>query len=70
VAEVEAHLATLVSRRVAIDDEQCDRLQRLGDDLAVVWQHPAAPGERKKRIIRTVLQEMIIDTTQEPLSIA
>jgi len=66
VAEVEAHLATLASQRVTIDDEQRQRFQHLGDDLAIVWQHPAASVELKKRIVRTVLQEIIIDTTQEP----
>jgi DNA invertase Pin-like site-specific DNA recombinase len=66
VAEVEAHLATLASQRVALDDEQRQRFQHLGDDLAIVWQHPAVSVELKKRIVRTVLQEIIIDTTQEP----
>src|SRR2546426_7419327 len=66
VAEVESHLANVASRRVAIDDEQRQRCQHLGDDLAVVWQHPTAPVELKKRMVRTVLQEILIDTTQEP----
>ena len=51
VAEVEAHLATLASRHVAINDEQHQRFQHLGDDLAVVWQHPTAPVELKKRTL-------------------
>jgi hypothetical protein len=51
---------------MAIDDEQRQRFQHLGDDLAVVWQHPAASVELTKRMVRTVLQEIIIDTTQEP----
>ncbi len=66
MAEVQAHLATLARRRGAIDDEQRQRLQPLGADLAVVWQHPTAPVELQKRIVRPVLQELIIDTTQEP----
>jgi len=66
VTEVEAYLAPLARRRVASNDEQRQRFQHLGDDLAVVWQHPTAPVERKKRMVRTVLHEIIIDTTQEP----
>jgi hypothetical protein len=31
-----------------------------------VWQHPAAPAPLKTRMLRTVLDEMIINTTQEP----
>jgi hypothetical protein len=38
----------------------------LGHDLAIVWHHPAAPEALKKRILRTVLHEIIIHTTQEP----
>ena len=66
MAEVEAHRATLASHRVAINDEQRQRFQHLGDDMAVVWQHPTAPVERTKRMVRTVLHAIIIDTTQEP----
>jgi len=66
VAEVEAHLATLASRRVAITDEQRQRFQHRGDALAAVGQHPTAPGELNKRMVRPVLHELIIDTTQEP----
>jgi hypothetical protein len=38
----------------------------LGQDLRVVWQHPAAPEALKKRSVRTILQEMILDTIPEP----
>ena len=66
MAEGEAHLATLASRHVAIDDEQRQRFPHLGAALAVVWQHPTAPVELKKRMGRAVLHEILIDTTQEP----
>jgi hypothetical protein len=66
VAEVEARLATLARQRVTIDAEQRQRFQHLGDDLAVGWQQPAASVALKKRMVRTVLQESIIDTTPEP----
>jgi len=66
VTEVEAHRATLARRRVAIEDEQRQRFQPLGDDLAVVWQHPTAPVARTKRMVRTVLQAIRIATTPEP----
>ena len=38
----------------------------MGQDLRVVWQHPAAPEALKKRIVRTILQEILIDTIPEP----
>jgi excisionase family DNA binding protein len=36
------------------------RLLALGQDLAAAWRHPAAPDEIKKRIIRTVIEEIIV----------
>jgi DNA invertase Pin-like site-specific DNA recombinase len=66
VAEVEAQLATLASRRITLSDEQRHQLLTLGQDLAAVWEHPAASAALKKRILRTVLHEILIDTLQEP----
>ena len=68
VAEVEAQLATLASRRITRSDEQRHRLLTLGQDLTAVWNHPTAPEALKKRLRRTVLHAMLIDTLQEPLS--
>ena len=66
VAEVEGHLATLARRRITLSDEQRHRLLTLGQDLTAVWDHPTAPEALKKRILRTVLHEIVIDTLQEP----
>ena len=66
VAEVEGQLATLASRRITLSDEQRHRLRTLGQDLTAVWDHPTAPEALKKRILRTVLHEMVLDTLPEP----
>ena len=66
VAEVEAQLATLASRRLTLSDEQRHRLLTLGQDLAAVWAHPAASVALKKRILRTVLHEILLDRLSEP----
>lgn len=66
VTEMEAHLATLERHRVTLSDEQRQRLRTLGQELTAVWHHPTAPETLKKRILRTVLQEIIIDTRAEP----
>jgi hypothetical protein len=66
VVEVEAQLAALSSHQVTLNDEQRQRLRSVGQDLSAVWHHPAAPEALKKRILRTVLHESILDTTQEP----
>jgi excisionase family DNA binding protein len=66
VTEVEAQLATLERQQIVLSEEQLHGLLRLGQDLSVVWHHVSAPEALKKRILRTVLHEIIIDTTQEP----
>lgn len=42
------------------------RLLELGEDLDALWSHPAAPRELKKRILRTVLEEIVADVQEEP----
>jgi DNA invertase Pin-like site-specific DNA recombinase len=66
VAEAEARLATLEGQPPTLSEDQHHALRTLGDDLTAVWRHPAAPEALKKRILRTVLQEIMIHTTQEP----
>jgi Recombinase zinc beta ribbon domain len=66
VTEVEAQLATLQSQRSTLSEEQRHGLLTLGQDLRVGWQHPSAPEALKKRILRTVLHEIMINTTPEP----
>src|SRR5262245_14930728 len=66
VAEAEARLATLEGQPPTRSEDQHHALLTLGDDLATVWRHPAAPEALKKRMLRTVLQEIMIHTTQEP----
>src|SRR4030095_16926245 len=66
VKDAEAHLAALEQRHVPLREEQRQQLLSLGQDLHTVWHHAAAPEVLKKRILRTVLHEIVIDTTQEP----
>ena len=65
VAEAEARLQTLGPVAPMSPDQQA-RLLELGTDLPLVWQHPAAPVELKKRILRTVIEEIVIDNLEAP----
>ena len=65
MAEAEARLHALGEAQPA-SPQQKERLLALGTDLALVWHHPAAPVELKKRILRTVLEEIVIDRVEEP----
>jgi hypothetical protein len=65
VAAVEAQLHALGEAH-SVSPQQKARLLALGTDLPLVWHHPAAPVELKKRILRTVLEEIIINRVEEP----
>ena len=32
----------------------------------MVWDHPGAPVELKKRILRTVIEEIVVDSSDAP----
>ena len=66
VKDAEAHLAALAQRHVPLREEQRQHLLTLGRDLSAVWHHAAAPEALKKRILRTVLHEIVIDSPPEP----
>jgi hypothetical protein len=65
VAEVEARVQALAPPQ-PLSPTQKEQLLMLGSDLSLLWQHPAAPVELKKRILRTVLEEIVIDRVEEP----
>ena len=44
--------------------EQRQHVLQLGNDLPAVWHHPHASPDLKKRILRTVLHEIVIDTDE------
>ncbi|WP_260740652.1 recombinase family protein [Tunturiibacter lichenicola] len=50
----------------SISPQQREQLLALGDDLEQLWDHPDASVTLKKRILRTVLQEVIADTRDDP----
>jgi excisionase family DNA binding protein len=66
VAELEARLAALPATTSAASEEERQRLLALGNDLQTLWHHPGAPVALKKRILRTVLVELMVDVTGEP----
>ena len=61
VARLEEQIETLRREqpRVLHDDERT-MLLALADDLPRVWSHPAASTQIRKRILRTVLKEIVV----------
>ncbi len=51
---------------VPVAAEDARRLRTLGGDVPAVWHHPSAPLELKKRIIRTVIQEIVVCIQPSP----
>lgn len=49
-----------------LGDEQRQQLLVLGNDLERVWDHPACPVQLKKRILRTVIKEVVVGATADP----
>jgi DNA invertase Pin-like site-specific DNA recombinase len=61
VAEAEARLAAAGNAAVSLTEGQKEELTALSEDLMALWNHPDAPIQLKKRILRTVLTEIIIN---------
>lgn len=49
-----------------LSDEERQRLLELGSDLSKLWRHPGATVELKKRLLRTVLQEIVVHGHDDP----
>jgi DNA invertase Pin-like site-specific DNA recombinase len=64
VATLEERLAEETSGDTAPSSEERERLLELGEDLAAAWAHPDASAQLKKRILRTVLVEIVADISE------
>jgi hypothetical protein len=65
VAELETRVTALGEGHASLSDKQRAELIALGDDVWVVWDHPDAPVQLKKRILRTVLHEIVVDSQRD-----
>ena len=54
-------LATLVRARPVVSEQQREELLSLGERFEGVWNNAACPVELKKRIIRTIVEEVVVD---------
>ena len=65
VTELEQQLQAIGKQETVVTAEQKDQLLHLGQRLEEAWNHSAAPPELKKRILRTVLHEIVINHTED-----
>jgi DNA invertase Pin-like site-specific DNA recombinase len=66
VADLEARVQAAAAQQPRLQPGERDRLVELGVDLHQLWTHPAAPATLKKRILRTVLNEIVVDVADDP----
>ena len=66
VAQLESRLQELREEALPLSDEQKRRLLEMGRDLRRLWDDPQAPVELKKRILRTVIEEIVVRSVEEP----
>ncbi len=66
---LETRLEELLSRDDKVGPKERERLLDLGADLEAVWNHPNAEPVLKKRILRTVLEEILVELHDEPAEI-
>jgi hypothetical protein len=66
VSELEARIADAKRSEPPISEEQRQQLLALGEDLEQLWDHPACPVTLKKRILRTVLKEIVANEVGDP----
>jgi hypothetical protein len=69
LTEAECRLQELPKETTEITSESRERLLAMGEDLWAVWNHSAADFSLKKRILRTVLEEIVVDLSEEPREI-
>lgn len=65
VHDIETKTEAQGERALVLTPSDRQRLHELASDLKLVWNHPAVPVELKKRILRTVIEEIVCDRDTE-----
>lgn len=66
VTELEVRVREAAESEPPLTESERNRLQALGADLEVLWEHPEASSVLRKRILRTVLEEIVADAEDDP----
>jgi hypothetical protein len=65
-AEIDAWVA---QASPGLTPQEHDTLLALGADLARAWDHPAASNELRKRILRTVIKEIVVRVVEDRIEL-
>jgi len=66
VNELQTRLDEHTASIKPVTEADREALMALGEDIKATWDNPHAPMSLKKRILRTVIEEIVVDTTEEP----
>lgn len=66
VSELEMRIVMLDNSAQPLTEETRRGLQALGKDLAAAWDHSDADIKLKKRIVRTVIKEIVVNNIDDP----
>ncbi|HYN10556.1 MAG TPA: recombinase family protein [Vicinamibacterales bacterium] len=70
VKVIEDELETLVRQRPEVlGDNERQRLLQMGSDLEAAWEHPSATAATRKRIIRAVLNEIVVRVEEDQIQL-
>ena len=69
VGHLEGKLSEQLDSQESISAEEEAKLRSLAVDLPRLWNHPAAPFDLKKRILRTVIKEIVVYVSNETLRV-
>ena len=69
VNELNEKLSQFDTSEPPMTDREEEALLCLADDLPQLWHHEAAPFELKKRIVRTVVKEVVVFVEKETLRV-
>jgi DNA invertase Pin-like site-specific DNA recombinase len=64
VTEIENKLTAFQSTLQPLTEQQRERFLELGANLQCAWQHPQASVALKKRILRTIIEEIVADVDE------
>lgn len=65
VAELESRLDAECRTEPSITESQRERLATLGADLQTLWNEASTPVDLKKRVIRTVINEIVVGVNHD-----
>ncbi len=66
VTELEGRVNAQREQAPALSAAQQERLRELAGDLRLLWYHRGVPVELKKRIVRTVIEEIVVNRSEAP----